>query len=92
MLSEIFYLKAEGDYVFLNLKNGEKILLRDTLVSIEQTIESSLFFRIHRSFLINLYEIETINLKDRWAQVGGERIPISRKQYSLFLEKIKKLG
>ncbi len=53
--SEVIYLEAVENYTMLYLKDGSKIIVATTLKILENILlESNLFFRSHRHYLINL--------------------------------------
>jgi len=91
-MKNVLFVMAEGDYVSLSLKNEKAVLLRDNLKRIEEQLPSDTFFRTHRSWLVNLAEITTIDTKGEWLQVAKQKIPISRTRRDDFFEKISKLG
>lgn len=90
--NDILYIMAEGDYISLFLKNNKKVLLRDSLTQVEKNINSSVFFRSHRSWLVNLEEIKHFDAKGEWLQINEKKIPISRSRRKSFFEKIPMLG
>ncbi len=73
-----------GNYVSLDLKNGEKLLCRKTFKEWETLLPESVFIRIHRSTIVNISVIERINYeKDGSCQVymSGQEDPfdVSRR-------------
>ncbi|WP_293945695.1 MULTISPECIES: LytR/AlgR family response regulator transcription factor [unclassified Sphingobacterium] len=57
--SEIFYLEAKGDHVKFYLQD-QIYSIHSTLISVEQKLPVDVFFRVHRSFIINLNKIDKI--------------------------------
>jgi two-component system, LytTR family, response regulator len=57
--SDILYMEAQGDYVKLYLL-GQTHSVHSTLISVEQKLPLGIFFRVHRSFIINLNKIDAI--------------------------------
>lgn len=58
-LNDILYLEAKDNYVKIHLSNVV-YSIHSTLKSIEEKLPNDLFLRIHRSFIINLSKIDTI--------------------------------
>jgi two-component system LytT family response regulator len=56
---DILYLEASGDYVKIYLADHTHTI-HISLKSIEQKLSRNAFFRVHRSFIINLGKIDTI--------------------------------
>jgi two-component system response regulator LytT len=86
---EIHYIEGLKDYVKVYLKNEKTpILTLSTLKSLESKLPSSKFMRVHRSFIVNLDSINTI---ERNRIVFGDlRIPITdqyKDKFQDFLDK-----
>lgn len=87
--NEIKYVEGLKDYVKVYLLNDPKpILSLNTLKSFESKLPSKRFMRVHRSFIVNLAKIETI---ERSRIVFGKvYIPVSeqyRDKFQQFLDK-----
>ena len=61
--SDIEWLQASGNYVNLHVA-GRAYPLRSTLVGIEEKLDPDSFVRIHRSFLVRLRQVESIEPLD----------------------------
>jgi two-component system LytT family response regulator len=53
-LSDISYCSADGNYTRVHLKSDKPILISKPIKDYEALLKESGFFRIHRSYLINL--------------------------------------
>jgi len=58
-LNTILYLESIGSYVKIHLEN-ETIITLDRLTNFENTLPKNLFLRIHRSYIIAIKKINTI--------------------------------
>lgn len=58
-LKDIDYLEAKGDHVKIYLSN-QTYTIYSSLKSVEEKLPADIFFRIHRSFIINLNKIDTM--------------------------------
>ena len=72
-IETIMYMKSVGPYVELHLKNGEMELLLKTMNRLEQILPAY-FFRTHRSYFVNLNEIES------FCHIGGGKYELSLKE------------
>ena len=74
--NEILYIEGLKDYVKVYLQNEIKpIMSLNTVKSLEQKLPSDRFMRVHRSYIVNLQKIETI---ERSRIVFGKTyIPVS---------------
>ncbi|MBL0163281.1 MAG: LytTR family transcriptional regulator [Xanthomonadales bacterium] len=59
MAADIEWLQASGNYVNLRV-NGRDYPLRSTIASIEDRLNARQFMRVHRSFIVNLDRIASI--------------------------------
>ncbi|QKG79323.1 LytR/AlgR family response regulator transcription factor [Tenuifilum thalassicum] len=85
----ILYFEGLKDYVKLYTKGSLKpIVFYSTMKALEEKLPPDLFMRIHRSYIVALNEIETIE-HDRII-FGDKRIPISKQYKPLFEEFLKK--
>ncbi|QPH38864.1 LytR/AlgR family response regulator transcription factor [Pedobacter endophyticus] len=57
-LQDILYFEATGDYVKVSLKDKHYII-HSSLKTIEQKLPSNVFLRVHRSFIINLNNVDS---------------------------------
>jgi two-component system, LytTR family, response regulator LytT len=85
---EIVYIEGMKDYVKVFLRNEPKpVLSINSLKTMEQKLPSSRFMRIHRSFIVNLERVETIE-RNRIV-FGSVYIPISdqyKEKFQAFLD------
>lgn len=83
--NDILYIEGLKDYVKVYLESSEKpILSINTIKLLEQKLPAKQFMRVHRSFIVNLEKIKTI---DRSRIVFGKiYIPVS-PQYKEKLQK-----
>lgn len=88
-LNDILYIEGLKDYVKVYVQNEKKpVLSLHTLKSVEQKLPSEKFMRVHRSFIVNLEKIETI---ERSRIIFGEKyIPVGEQYKTDFQEFIKK--
>lgn len=85
--SAIFWIKADGKYS--SFKEADKILFSDcSLKDWEELLKSKDFFRIHKSYLINLEKI--LYVEESVLLRNGDRIPIARRKRKDFLDAYQK--
>lgn len=87
-LQDIIYLEADANYTQVHAKD-KKYVVRATLKELEGKLDPNRFVRIHKSYLINLAEIDGIQADSVF--ISGKEIPLSRSQYSWLLQQIKLL-
>ena len=90
----IIRLEADGNCTQLFFEDGTKYLDTRTLKIYESILSESRFCRVHKSHLINIYEVKEYLSEDGYFAVlkNGERIPISRSKLDLFKERVTGLS
>jgi DNA-binding LytR/AlgR family response regulator len=83
--NDILYFEGLKDYIKLYLKSEKQpIVFYATLKSIEAKLPKERFMRVHRSYIVNLEKIKTI---ERYRILfGNERVPISNQYKEAFDE------
>ena len=90
---EIERMEADGSYTTVFLIDGKKKVISRTLKDFEDSLPKELFFRIHKSHLINLKYIKDYsNLSGNLVTMtDGSRVELSRRKAPDFIQKIKSL-
>ncbi len=84
---DIIYVEAIRDYVAIYTENSGKLMTLSSLKSIEASLPESLFVRVHRSFIVNINKVKTI---ERSAILFGRvSIPVSEIYRKSFMEHLK---
>ena len=82
----VLYISAEGAYSRVFLENHKEMVISKNLKSILELLTSKDFFRIHRSQIINLNHILSINEKKRIVTLKNElECEVSERRMSEFL-------
>lgn len=91
MVKHIVYIQADNTYTTIFMSNGEKIITTRPIIKFEETLDNRLFFRIHKSYIINCYHFKEHISKngDIAAMDNGARLTISRYRLKAFLEFIQ---
>jgi len=87
--NDILYIEGLKDYVKVYIKGEDKpILSLNSIKSLEQKLPEEKFMRVHRSFIVNLEKIETI---ERSRIIFGKiYIPVSDQYKDKFQEYLDK--
>jgi DNA-binding LytR/AlgR family response regulator len=80
LISDVLFFKADNIYAHVFLKDQKSFLITESLVNIETKVSDAAFFRVHRSYLINIQEIDKVWLHENKLLLKnhGQQIPISR--------------
>ncbi len=92
-VKDIILLEADGAYTYVYLKNGSKILVSKKLKFFELLLNSRpLFFRPHRSYIININCIKNYNRGENQLIMDNQHlVTISRDMKSEFESLLKDL-
>jgi two-component system, LytTR family, response regulator len=84
---DILYCKADGNYSEIFFKENRKEFLSKKLKDIEEIIHSNNFFRVHRSYLVNIQYIKEFVKTDGQYLVleNDATIPVSRDKKETLL-------
>ena len=87
-LDELLFVESEGNYlVFKEL--DKKTLTRMTMTEAIEMLPKNDFFRVHKSFAINLNHVKKIERHQVW--VGAEVVPIAANYRDDLMETLKKI-
>ena len=81
-VTDILYCESESNYTLLYLANEPNFTVCKTLGEIEEILPSSMFLRVHRSYLVNTKKIKEMIKSDGGFLVmeNNAEIPVSRNK------------
>lgn len=83
--SDILYIEALNEYI--NIKtHATGIITLQSMKNIEKILPESRFIRIHKSFIVSLNKIDSI--EGQCVNIGNKKLPIGNKYKNKFFEKI----
>ena len=89
--SDILYCKADDNYTEIYLNNNKKKLVSKTLKYFEEALNDSSFARVHKSYLVNVNEVEKY-VKGKGGSVvlsNGKEVMVSASKKSELLSYFK---
>ena len=89
---EIYYLEAEKNYTTFILAN-KSIVVSKTIGEYESVLEKKMFFRIHRSIIINLTHLIEIRKSPKSKVIldNGICLNIARSRHTPLLNRVREL-
>lgn len=87
-LTDITYIEASGDYITIHLQNKTRLMCLQTLSQMLERLDGSDFVRVHRSYIVNLARVDTVE-KDHLI-IAEQDITISKGYRQEFLNLIGK--
>lgn len=90
-VSDLMYLEADSNYTVLHLSGLDKIVATRSLGEFEELLKGPVFFRIHKSSIINLNYLKAYSsYEGNFAELtDGTRLSISRRKVNEFREVVK---
>lgn len=90
-LDEIIYCEAQRSYTVFYLTQGKNIMVSKPLFDYDRLLSGTTFFRIHKSFLINLVHVKEYLRGDGGTVVmsNNMELEVSRRKKEQFLSTIK---
>lgn len=86
LLADILYIRSDDNYLELHT-NKKKFTIRETLKNILGQLPQNSFFKVHKSFIINLNAITAINYVH--VMIDKIEIPITAENRTELLSKIR---
>lgn len=71
---DILYIQGMQNYARLHFKD-KTLTIHQTMISLEQMLPKNFFFRIHRSFIVNISHIDSVTGNRLF--INGKELPVS---------------
>lgn len=84
-LEDVYVIEARADYVYIKTID-KNFITKSSLKNILEKLPSQYFFRVHKSFVVNITKISEIN--QGIIVVNNEHIPLSKANSKSFFNKI----
>ena len=88
-LSKLLYIECEKDYMRLHIEGQRPIMTLMTMKTLEERLPQPQFMRIHRSIIVQVSKIESINQGS--VNIAGNNLPIGNSYRERFFSYIDKL-
>ena len=88
--TDVFYIEALKDYVVIHT-NDKRYTIHSTMKDIEQKMGNEEFLRVHRSYIIRLDKIATIEQPNLTLENVDKLIPIGGSYKDVLIKKIKQV-
>lgn len=85
-LDDILYVESVKDYIKIHRRNGNTLLVKQAITTLEAMLPVSSFVRVHRSFIVSLNAITAFTNQN--VEIGQVEIPVGR----FYAAVLKKLG
>ncbi|UXP32723.1 LytTR family DNA-binding domain-containing protein [Reichenbachiella agarivorans] len=87
-VNDIVYCMSDNNYTEFHLKDGQVLVISQTLKEYELLLRERGFFRVHRSYLINMNQLRKFDKREGGSieMSDGSHIPLARAKKETFLE------
>ena len=83
---EVMFLETVGNYTRIFISNDSYFEVRSSLTTAQKKLPNDIFIKIHRSYVVSIYYIQTIE-KDHLV-IDGITIPIGPQFYEPLIKKL----
>jgi len=87
-IDDIHYAEADDNYVTL-FTPAKKYVITSTLGSVEEKLRSPHHLRIHRSYLVDLRKVTSV--EEGYVRVGDQRLPVGKTHREALMARIRTL-
>ena len=87
----IVYCKADGRYTRIYTKNDESIITAKVLKKFEEILPVQVFFRIHRTYLVNLSFLDDsiLSKENKISLNGNTKLTVAKRRKKEFQYRLK---
>ena len=83
---DILFVEAMDNYVILKITGGEQYVIHSSMKDVESRVPQLTFARVHRSYIVQLEKIQSI--EENVLVVEGHRIPIGKSYKDSLMERL----
>ncbi|WP_072348225.1 LytR/AlgR family response regulator transcription factor [Flavobacteriaceae bacterium A100] len=88
-VDEIIFIEAEGNYCTIHLFESDAMVVTKKIKELAALLPEKMFFRIHNSYIINLYKVKEFIKTEGYVIMQSEhRIPVARQRKLDFLNRL----
>lgn len=86
----VMFVEAENTYSHFHIDDGRIVTSSKPILEYEELLDEEIFFRTHRSYIVNINYLEKFSHKDNQAVLkDGSVLPVSRRKSPVFSEYLK---
>lgn len=89
-VKDILWVEVEDKYCMLHT-NKKVFALRESLKELAGKLDPQLFVQTHRSYIVNIAEVEDIDMNTFVVHINGEEVPLGRSYKDDLLDRLKML-
>jgi DNA-binding LytR/AlgR family response regulator len=82
--NELSHIESDANYLILHLSGQKKVMVRASLNEFSANLDPNTFIRVHRSYSVNIHQVDDISPTD--VLVNGIKVPIGKSYRDDFLK------
>ena len=86
-VNDVLYLEADGHYGQVHTAD-KKFLVRMAMAELSKRLPEELFLQTHRSFLVNMEKVDSVDLEESMIVLGEKQVPMSKRNKEVVLKKL----
>ncbi len=86
-LNDVLFLEADGHHCWVQTSQ-KKFLVRMPMKELSNRLPNELFMQTHRSCIVNLKKIQSVNLEENVILFENHQAPLSKRNKDLLLQKL----
>jgi two-component system LytT family response regulator len=92
-MQDITHCESDGCYTIVHLAGEEQVMISKNLGEFEEMLADSGFYRVHKSYLINLMHIKRFEKQEGGYIIltGSHKVPVASRKREELLEMFDKL-
>lgn len=92
-IKDIIYCKGDGAYTYFFLRNEDKVTVSKNIGEFEELLEDYGFFRVHKSYLINLNEMKKYIRGEGGYVVlsNNQTVDVSKRRKEAFMARLARI-
>lgn len=85
---DIVYIEADGNYCKIHFEQSKSVLITSKLKDVYKDLPKNIFFRIHKSYVINVSKITSYYRGQQYIELNKTtNLPLARARKKEFIEK-----
>jgi DNA-binding LytR/AlgR family response regulator len=90
VFEDVLYVESQRDYLKFKLVDDSELMTRNTIAYYEEFLPTSQFLRIHRSYIIAINKITSV--EQNALRIGALELPIGRIYKAAVQERMKTIA
>jgi two-component system LytT family response regulator len=87
-IDQLMYCEGSDKYTYIHVSDGRKILSSYYIGKYKTMLANYNFFVCHKSYIVNLAFVQSLNSSDMIIMSNGKEVPLARRRKVEFMEVI----